>query len=329
VVHGVFPVDVCFPMSTLPPASIPDPPEPGVRLAVDRVREFLTRCLVKKGMFKVEAEMVSARALDSDVYGLPDFGASGLDRLICRIDAGDIDPRGQTHVVHNTDRIAVLDGGTGFGEVALTRAIHLAAERLRAGLKGTVLVGNSRAVESVEPAAIFAVQLGYFSLVTSSGISETGTESASRATLVVAGRATAASPGETSGAKTEVGVSLARSSRKIVSFETGVFAEIASGPGAHLLKPFVVGAPGQLNVSHVVELVPASASGGSTRSADLSEILASSNREDRDALSSEAIRRQNTEGIVSGLSYPTAVLEAWHKLALKLKVPPPWTPAAS
>src|SRR5579872_2803156 len=96
------------------------------------LKALLVSMYVKKGMFKVEAEMAAARQIEADLRGIQSHGSRATPRYLKAMDTGDIDPRGQTLVVKKTPAIAVLDGSRNLGHVASTKAMKMAIEMARA-----------------------------------------------------------------------------------------------------------------------------------------------------------------------------------------------------
>src|SRR5258705_13008533 len=84
------------------------------------------------------------------------------------MDLGDIDPRARTITLHDTPAAALLDGSTGIGHVAATRAMLLVMEKARAVGTGTVVVRNSRLCGDAGGIARLAAEAGLIGLVTNS-----------------------------------------------------------------------------------------------------------------------------------------------------------------
>ncbi|MEK6261181.1 MAG: Ldh family oxidoreductase [Planctomycetota bacterium] len=113
---------------------------------LDRVllTQLVVKLLQRKGMFVAEAEIVACRMIEADQSGHGAEGVRTLPRLLEVLDLGDIDPRARLITVTETPAIAVLDGSTGMGQVAVTRAMLLAIEKAKVVGTGTVVVRNSQ-----------------------------------------------------------------------------------------------------------------------------------------------------------------------------------------
>ncbi len=142
-------------------------------VAITRVeRTSLTALILKllqrKGMFAAEAEIVAARLIEADLCGLSAEGVGSLPPFLDAMDLGDIDPRARIITLRDAPAAALLDGSTGMGHVAATRAILLAIEKARAVGTGTVVIKNSRLCGDVGVIARLAADAGLIGFVTNS-----------------------------------------------------------------------------------------------------------------------------------------------------------------
>jgi len=122
-------------------------PESGVEsrtISRDAVREFVSKVLVRQGMFAAEAGIAADRLLDAEIRHRPEFGLCGLPDLIQYMELGDIDPRAKVLTVRETPVMAVLDGSTGVGQVAVTKAMEMAMKKARDLGLAAVVVKNSQ-----------------------------------------------------------------------------------------------------------------------------------------------------------------------------------------
>ena len=142
-------------------------------IAITRVdRASLTTLILKllqrKGMFAAEAEIVSTRLIEADLCGLSAEGVGSLPQFLDAMDLGDIDPRARLITLRDTPASALLDGSTGMGHVAATRAMLLAIEKARTVGIGTVVIKNSRLCGDVGVIARLAADAGLIGFVTNS-----------------------------------------------------------------------------------------------------------------------------------------------------------------
>lgn len=115
-------------------------------IQVDRatLQQLIVKLLQRKGMFIAEAEIVAERLIDADSDGRPQDGTGSLPEILDAMDLGDIDPRARVITISETPAIAVLDGSTGVGHVATTKAMLMAIEKAAVVGTGTVIIKNSR-----------------------------------------------------------------------------------------------------------------------------------------------------------------------------------------
>lgn len=137
---------------------------------VDRasLTSLILKLLQRKGMFAAEAEIVATRLIEADLCGLSAEGVGSLPQFLDAMDLGDIDPRARLITLRDTPGTALLDGSTGMGHVATTRAMLLAIEKARAVGTGTVVIKNSRLCGDVGVIARLAADAGLIGFVTNS-----------------------------------------------------------------------------------------------------------------------------------------------------------------
>ena len=137
---------------------------------VDRANltQLVLKLLQRKGMFAAEAEIVSNRMIEADQCGQFADGVGSLPQYLDAMDLGDIDPRARIITLSETPAVTLLDGSTGIGHVAATRAMLLAIEKARAVGTGTVVIKNSRLCGDVGGIARLAADAGLIGLVTNS-----------------------------------------------------------------------------------------------------------------------------------------------------------------
>lgn len=119
------------------------------------LRGWIVRLLVKQGMYEADAQLTAQRLVESELLGRPAGGLQWLTRLWSAIDLGDVDPRAQLVTLTDLPALAVIDGGTGVGQVAVTRAVELGVKKARVVGAAVVVVRNSRPIG--DPAVFLAV----------------------------------------------------------------------------------------------------------------------------------------------------------------------------
>ncbi len=138
-------------------------------LQIDRaiLLQLVAKLLQRKGMFAAEAEIVASRMIEADQLGFVVHGVASLVEYLDAMDLGDIDPRARIITVSDSPAVALLDGSTGIGHVAVTRAMLLAIEKARVVGSGTVVIKNSRSCGDLGVFARLAADVGLLGHVSS------------------------------------------------------------------------------------------------------------------------------------------------------------------
>jgi len=108
--------------------------------------KWMNALLVKQGMYAADAEIVSRRLIEAELLEQVSGGLRWLPRLLSAMDLGDIDPRAQIVTLLDLPALAVLDGSTGVGQVAITQALQLGVAKATAVGSATIVVKNSRPI---------------------------------------------------------------------------------------------------------------------------------------------------------------------------------------
>jgi hypothetical protein len=143
-------------------------PESFVEVDRSLLQQLVVKLLQRKGMFAAEAEIVADRMIDADLERHPRHGVGSLPEYLEAMDLGDIDPRARVITINETAAIAVLDGSTGMGHVATTKAMLMAVEKGLAVGIGSVVIRNSRPCGDLGCVARLAANRGLVGMVTTS-----------------------------------------------------------------------------------------------------------------------------------------------------------------
>lgn len=137
---------------------------------VDRVMltQLIVKLLQRKGMFAAEAEIVASRMIEANQCSRFVDGVASLSQYLDAMDLGDIDPRARIITLSETPAVTLLDGSTGIGHVAATRAMLLAIDKARVIGTGTIVIKNSRLCGDVGVIARMAADVGLIGFVTNS-----------------------------------------------------------------------------------------------------------------------------------------------------------------
>lgn len=139
-----------------------------VRVDLANLMQLILKLLQRKGMFAAEAEIVASRMIEADQCGQFAEGVGSLPQYLDAMDLGDIDPRARIITLGEAPALTLLDGSTGIGHVAATRAMLLAIEKARVVGTGTVVVRNSRLCGDAGGIARLATEAGMIGVVTNS-----------------------------------------------------------------------------------------------------------------------------------------------------------------
>jgi hypothetical protein len=138
-----------------------NPEQSHVDIPVAEVRDWSVRLLMKRGMYAADAENSVERLLQSELLGRPAGGLAWLPRWAEAMDLGDIDPRAQLVTLGEAPGLITLDGSTGIGQVAVTRAFELAMKAAQTTGSVVAVIKNSRPLGDPTACLITATAAGY------------------------------------------------------------------------------------------------------------------------------------------------------------------------
>jgi ureidoglycolate dehydrogenase (NAD+) len=104
----------------------------GIVVGHEELARFIGDALVAKGARAADAAIVAEGLVWANLRGVDGHGVSRLPLYLGMIERGEIDPQARPRVLHDRAATFMLDGGHGFGPVAMMQAIAIAAERVRA-----------------------------------------------------------------------------------------------------------------------------------------------------------------------------------------------------
>lgn len=143
---------------------------PATVVSVDReiLQQLVVKLLQRKGMFAAEAEIVAERMIEADLCQNSAAGVGSLPEYLDAMDLGDIDPRARLISLSDTPAAAMVDGSTGIGHVATTKAMLMAVEKARGSGVGMVVIRNSRPAGDLGGVARLAAVQGLIGLAATS-----------------------------------------------------------------------------------------------------------------------------------------------------------------
>jgi ureidoglycolate dehydrogenase (NAD+) len=103
----------------------------GIVVGHEELSRFIRDALVAKGACAADAAAVAEGLVWANLRGVDGHGVSRLPFYLAMIERGEIDPKAQPRLVKDRAATFEIEGGRGFGPVAMMQAIAIAAERAR------------------------------------------------------------------------------------------------------------------------------------------------------------------------------------------------------
>jgi len=97
----------------------------------EELGRFIRDALTAKGASAADAAIVAEGLVWANLRGVDGHGVSRLPFYLKMIERGEIDPKVRLHLTQDRAATFVLDGGHGFGPVAMMQAVAIATERAR------------------------------------------------------------------------------------------------------------------------------------------------------------------------------------------------------
>lgn len=111
--------------------------------AENQLREFAYQVFIKMNCSVVDATLATDVLLQADLRGIDSHGVARLSGYVRLWEAGRINSKPITKVVHETPSTAVLDGDKGLGLIVAPQAMNIAIEKAKLCGTGWVAVKNS------------------------------------------------------------------------------------------------------------------------------------------------------------------------------------------
>ncbi|HTE75303.1 MAG TPA: Ldh family oxidoreductase [Xanthobacteraceae bacterium] len=103
----------------------------GKAVGHDELGRFIREILIKHGASEPDAEIVAQGLVWANLRGSDGHGVSRLPRYVKLLERGEIDAKAQPHLVHDRAATFIIEGGHGFGPVAVMQAAARAVERAK------------------------------------------------------------------------------------------------------------------------------------------------------------------------------------------------------
>ncbi|MBS7605485.1 MAG: Ldh family oxidoreductase [Candidatus Bathyarchaeia archaeon] len=117
----------------------PVPPEEFVRVEWVSLKEYVADVLSSLKVPREHAEIVADVLVTADLMGIESHGVQRLRRYTVGIQVGSVNPKTEVNIVKETASTALVDGGSGLGQVIAYNAMKIAIEK--AGKTGVSAVG--------------------------------------------------------------------------------------------------------------------------------------------------------------------------------------------
>jgi L-2-hydroxycarboxylate dehydrogenase (NAD+) len=114
-----------------------------VRTPRQELQALASKTLQAVGASSAEAELVAASLIDADAKGIHSHGLLRLPLYVESVEAGGIIPQAPLKWVRNAGATAVLDAGSGFGQVGMSEALKKARQMVSESGVAVVAVKNS------------------------------------------------------------------------------------------------------------------------------------------------------------------------------------------
>jgi len=136
-------------------------------LSANQLKRLCINILEAVGGSGDEAEIVADSLVKANLRGVDSHGVIRLPVYVNRVKHKTIVPGAPFRVVHETLSTALVDGGSGFGQVVAVKAMKLAVEKARSTGVGAVSVFNTNHFGMAAYYALIALQNEMVSVITS------------------------------------------------------------------------------------------------------------------------------------------------------------------
>jgi ureidoglycolate dehydrogenase (NAD+) len=140
-----------------------------VTIGHDELGRFIRDALMAKGARAEDAVVVAEGLVWANLRGIDGHGVSRLPSYLKMIERGEIDVKAQPRLLHDRAATFVLDGGRGFGPVAMMQAIAIAAERAQSAGVCFGLVRETTHTGAIGRYAQWMAQRGCAALIMGAG----------------------------------------------------------------------------------------------------------------------------------------------------------------
>lgn len=143
----------------------PIPPEEFVRVEWTSLRNYVADVLCSLEVPREHAEIVADVLVTADLMGIESHGVQRLRRYTVGIQIGSVNPKTEISVIKETASTALIDGGSGLGQVVAYKSMEIAIEKARNVGVSVVAIRNSHHFGIAGYYALQAVRRGMIGMV--------------------------------------------------------------------------------------------------------------------------------------------------------------------
>jgi len=133
------------------------------------LKEWCTKVLMKEGVSKEDAQVMSYVLVETDLMGVDTHGVLKFPMYVKRAQHGGDNPKAKLRIIKDTPTTALCDGEGGFGQIMGWRAMELAIEKAEKNNVGFVSVRNSNTLTACRIYSKLATDNGYIGICITNG----------------------------------------------------------------------------------------------------------------------------------------------------------------
>ena len=143
-----------------------DASQPILTFNPDKVRQGVIDAFKSAGVPEKSAAIVADHLVDAELCGVTSHALIRVPQYLGLIENGTIKPEAELSVVHEEGGTAVLDGGSGFGQVMAYSAMEVAIEKANANGVGAVALVNCSHTGRLASYTVQAAERGMIGIMT-------------------------------------------------------------------------------------------------------------------------------------------------------------------
>jgi len=109
----------------------PVPPEEFVRVEWKSLKDYVAEVLSSLKVPSEHSNIVADVLVTADLMGIESHGVQRLRRYTVGIQVGSVNPKTEISIVKESASTALIDGGSGLGQVVAYNAMEIAIEKAR------------------------------------------------------------------------------------------------------------------------------------------------------------------------------------------------------